>query len=512
MNRERQIWRTDWRASWYGIFLAVPPFILAAQQVDPPTPPLQNGPPAPSAAVNSSGAKTGFEGARTSTTNGETLVPQRRPQIAVSAREPFVRAAFTSEAEAIRTGFLMEFGIPRDEWLFPIEVVIEGAPADVLAGPDLRREITLRPDQVFVLNLKATLHEGFTGANFKRELIRLLIHHEMLRPYYRDPDSFKGTRIFVPDWLVFGIYEHLEHKHSGNPSELFAGILKSGNIMSPRKILEQTGAGRLDPMSLELFKASSSALVRSLLEQPEGPESFLNLIRNLTEHQQNPAPDRDPDAILKTYFPELRGSREAVGKWWALQIAAMAEKTAFEFYTVEETQQAIDESLLVRFGGPPPEEKKRGILMKWLNAAGKQENSGATAIPLTRFGQFLDRPDAGDALRETEANLRNLESRGFPIYRPLIGRYERVVQTLIAGKTAGISDELKELERLRFQIDKTMERVADYMNYYEATAAPAKTESFEEYRQMREQLEKARPPARKDRITRQLDALEKEFE
>jgi hypothetical protein len=56
-----------------------------------------------------------------------------------------------------------------------------------------------------------------------------------------------------------------------------------------------------------------------------------------------------------------------------------------------------------------------------------------------------------------------------------------------------------------------MTQTSDYLNFFEATRAPKRSEAFDDYSKMRRALEEKPLPRRNDRITRYLDYLELEF-
>ena len=93
----------------------------------------------------------------------------------------------------------------------------------------------------------------------------------------------------------------------------------------------------------------------------------------------------------------------------------------------------------------------------------------------------------------------------------MVSAYEQVITKLVKGDVANIDAELKSIEEMRTKIRETLMRTEDYLNYFEATRAPQRSEAFDDYMEMRKSLESKPAPQRNDRISRYLDALELEF-
>ncbi|MEM7601846.1 MAG: hypothetical protein AAF357_10580, partial [Verrucomicrobiota bacterium] len=75
----------------------------------------------------------------------------------------------------------------------------------------------------------------------------------------------------------------------------------------------------------------------------------------------------------------------------------------------------------------------------------------------------------------------------------------------------GVATELVSLTQLRATIGDTLEKSEDYLNYFEATQSPERSDVFDDYMRMRKELERRGNPRREDRITTFMDALEQEF-
>ena len=107
--------------------------------------------------------------------------------------------------------------------------------------------------------------------------------------------------------------------------------------------------------------------------------------------------------------------------------------------------------------------------------------------------------------------LRSLQYRCFPLYVPLIASYEEVVTRMIDGKRKNVIEDLQVIDAEREKIGNSVQRVVDYLNYYEATQLEGPGADVEKYHQTREKLRRNKPPARSDRISKYLDEIEREF-
>lgn len=420
-------------------------------------------------------------------------------QIRVQADDPRVKLAFSSYSDKLAdaVGALLN---ERDAATFPIVITVSGNTNDVITGRHTANQVNQLPDGSFQLDLHVRLSADFQWETYSKALILVLLHEKMLRRFGSDPETAEGKTLPEVPWLVEGVEQVLTQRRIGRASDLYAGILNSRKILSIREILS-TNLDTLDPVSRAVFTASSAALITALLSQPDGARCFRDFIADLAG-----ADPGDVEQLLRRHFPGFRGSPGAMEKWWALEIAALGQRQAFEFFTPEQTEALLTEALTVRFGVEPKKDP-RGIMKYMPHFKPAAPFQGR----LHDYELFVDRRDCVEALQQNQLQLQSLAVRCFPLYRDVIRRYGLVIDAIIEGKTRGLDQALESVDEARAAVKRTVTRVDDYLNYYEATRATGKSKAYEQYRLAREKLERQGPPERKDRISTYLDAMESEF-
>ncbi len=441
-------------------------------------------------------------------------------QIRAFGGEPYSRAMFVSFSRELREDFrnlVYRYRIDdpnpvdRDAWAIPIRVELSGSPDDVYTGDDVRRRVMIGPDDRFVIYVYAKLHDGFKEETFRKELLAALILEQMLMPFAESPAALPVDEIEIPSWLIEGFDQMIAHRRSGRPSAFYQGFLESGQMLDPNTILETEIDDRIDPVSLAIFRASSSALLEALLDQEDGDVALRSLLGDFL------VVDRGKfDVLLRQHFPALREIDEGLDKWWALQIAALGQQQGLEFLDREETERWLDEALAIEFDEKIEVARAEPVKMNLLERLRTRkppetETGEAFHGTIMDYQQFLDRPEASEKLVLAFDKLERLKRTGFPAYRPVIDRYEMIIQKLRKKQTKSIEEDFKNVAELRSKIGETLEQAEDYMNYFEATRAPQRSQAFDDYLEMRKRLDKRQRPERTDRISRYMDSLEREF-
>lgn len=441
-------------------------------------------------------------------------------QIRVQGGDPYTRTQFRVFFEELREDFRRllfphRIGDPmggRDLWKIPIQLTLWGDFRDVHLGSDVQRRVEIRPDQQIVLNVDVKLHDRFEEDAFQIELIRTLLLEQILTPYASQAGNLAVEEVQVPEWIVQGLDQVLRHRRGGRPSASYRGYLESGQLLKPQELLEIESVDSLDPVRLAVYRASASAMVEALLGQPDGDLGFRGLLAELVRpvHQ-------NPEALLRQHFPAFREMEQGLEKWWALELAALGQQQSFEYLDPRETERLLSEALILRFDATPVATPVEGETRKGFLSRLRPKGSAAPPASepfvggLEQFEAYLKRAGAKDRLAEVHQRLQHLKRVGFPLYRPVFVSYERAVERLVRGETKGLAEELAAIEETRGKIRATLERVTDSLNHFEAARAPLRSNAFDGYLKMSREFERRPRPSRNDAITRQLDALEREF-
>lgn len=438
-------------------------------------------------------------------------------QVKVIGGQPRARVMFSSFINDFREDFrwlLFKLNIntpgERSIWSVPIQVELFGDVLDVHQGDYLRTKVQLRPDNLFVIRLEVKLHDDFKEAEFRIALLRALLIEHIIAPFAKSPAAFTRNEVIVPEWLIHGFDQLISHRRGGSPSAFYKGFLASGQMLKPGEIFALSKADELDPVNYAIFRASSAAMVEALLDQPDGDAGLRSLLGDLG---RSDAPSLD--VLLREHFPAFREMEQGLDKWWALEVATLGQQQGFEFLNREETERLLTDALTVRFEAialPVDEESRRGLFdfKKPKNETLTPQGEPFTGT-IDQYPLYLGRAGAKEQLTASFDRLQKLKRIGFPLYRPVFAAYESVIVKLARGQVREIDAELKSIEEMRTKIRETLIRTEDYLNYFEATRAPRRSEAFDDYMEMRKSLEEKAPPKRNDRITRHLDALEIEF-
>lgn len=485
-------------------------------------------------------------------------------QIRVTGGAPYTRVKFTVFTNEFREDFRwllfrLRPNLPgaRMAWTVPIQVELWGEEGDVHKGDDLITRIQIGPDNRFLIRLETKLHDAFSEEDYRRELLRALLIEQVIAPFASDPSAFPLERVDPPAWLVEGFDQLIQHRRQGSPSAFYRGFLASGQMLKPAEIFAVAATDSFDPVKLAIFRASSSAMVEALLDQADGDESLRGVLGDLGRPEPVPT-----EVLLRQHFPGFREMEGGLEKWWALEVASLGQQQRFEYLGREDTERLLDEALLVRFEGAaseregagdefardefatdtggtdefatdefatdavavatgssvPEEAPKRGLFdfLKPKKPSATDRGKGKIAVEpflgsMDQYALFIDRPGAKEQIEAAYSRLLALERVGFPLYRPVFNAYERLFVKLQRGEVKDLPAEFEAVAEMRTKVRETLVRTEDYLNFFEATRAPSRSDAFDSYLELRRALDEKPPPSRRDAITRHLDALEREF-
>ena len=297
-------------------------------------------------------------------------------QIVVHGSIPKIRAEIIQDAESLIRELDGLVG-PAPGQASPI--VLELFPPVTGEEGAIRRELlTLPEDQNrfrFQLNARFSAPEVYPRKDLRRTMLEVFITERGIRG--NTPDDLPEN-LSLPPWLLDGLSEALAWKAKKGERAVYAALRDNGGWMTVEKLIEQKKAASLDPLSRQLFRASSGALAMALLAQPEGKKS---MNAYLTEASGFAG---EPIELLRKHFPDVNLGREGLEKWWLTQVAALAEPGLTQTMTIEDTEKELVAALKVYL----PDESGRPIprdLGAWpevMNLETKEERLAAIRLSL----------------------------------------------------------------------------------------------------------------------------------
>lgn len=387
-----------------------------------------------------------------------------------------LRRAICDVAERSKRDVLRLLGA-RDEWKTPVIIRARAPQANLPDAPIAQLHVSQTGVGLkFQLEFCVTADIGIPEV--ERELLRAIFLEMM---YRLQPDIPVGTPYAEPpDWLLEGTSARSAELDSAFIARTLATAL-AGEMLALEEFLHQKRA-LLDSPSQALHRAYSAALASMLVESPEGRIRLMRFVGDLA-HAPN-----DPLADLMAHFPGIGESAEQVEKTWRSRVTRLAGSERYRLLSCEETERQLAELLRI-----------------------KVSSASQTAVyALEEFPQFLRYPAAAADLKRLTRQLLLLSTRANPFYRPIVGEYQEIAALLLRGRTRRISQRLAETRAMREHLNRQMNAIADYLNWFEATQARTSSGVFRGYLRAAE-LASEPEPRRRDPISVYLDALEAQF-
>jgi hypothetical protein len=388
-----------------------------------------------------------------------------------------LRGAICDLAERTKSN-LLHFLQTGDNWKIPLVVRLEYPEANFPDAPPARFEVSQ-----LGYGLKLQLNLLVTREIDPREIERELLRAILVEMIYRDRSDLPAGSLFVapPDWLLEGAIELQPGADTDESARLLQSMLDA-NKLAPFEDIVRQDCARLDRPARRLYDAYSQALLRLLLDAPDGHRKLLQYLLDL------PSAPNDSVADLIVHFPDTLG--RSPGKWWALGVASLAASDRYEVLSAPETLSLLDR--LLHFTIP--------------NAAGKKQQYSLGDHP-----RFLQLPEAHAVLEQVSRELLLLSARAHPSYRAIVQEDYEIVQLLVRGKTRDVGERLARIARARKLAERQTREIDDYLNWYEATQLKTMSGAFTEVLKQADQGEKSEH-RRRDPISVYLDSLETEME
>ncbi|MEP6685444.1 MAG: hypothetical protein ABJB22_01595 [Verrucomicrobiota bacterium] len=386
-----------------------------------------------------------------------------------------VRGALCNAGERTKATLLALLQQP-DQWKTPIVINAQYPQSNL---PDVPRVALYFNQTGFGLKLQLDLVIGpdVSGPAVERELLRAVLLELM---YRARPNLPPGTTfVQPPDWLLDGVLASTGNRDPSAFVEILQGLVAANKVMPLEQFLSQR-PDLLDSPSRQLFSAYSFALISLLTDGPENRPRFARYITDLPDSPNNVADD------LRAHFPVLGVSPKAAEEAWVSNVARISAFNRYQSLSIAETERQLDTLLHLRF---PELESCR----------------------LDDYTRFLRLPSRVPVLNQLGADLMLLGTRANPIYRPIILGYEEIVSALARKKTRRVARRLDQLANTRKETGARMEKIDDYLNWFEATQSQTRSGTFAEYLKAAGKSEDPEP-RRRDAISVYLDVLEAQFQ
>lgn len=429
------------------------------------------------------------------------------------------RTAVFSAAGEVRRQVIAALGLP-DKWLYPVHVKLVSVQTQPAGVKPIRFEPAQSADGFRLSLVVLPDHEAFTGQDLRTALVRCVLADLCLRGL--ENADLSQADVPPPDWLLHGTLELMLYREQGRPSEVFADVLRLGRVLSVQDLFD-ADPDSMDSVSATLYRVSCCGLLLMLLDQPGGPRQLASLLPDAC------LPGRNLPAVLARHFPGLNVSASSMQKWWALQIAVLASPGVDEMLDLQKTEKALAEALVFRFTPEPApaaaRQEKKGLLASIFGknepapAAGtatgaaadpskKPEVKKADSCAVTDYARIAARPDRQAICSRLTESLNAIRLRCHPLMRPVLDDYIALSSRMAEGKkSADYPKELDRLAKIRAGLLRTAQQSEDYLDWWLATQS---TESTGEFNEALKPM--PAPPPRRDKITRYMDAMEKEFE
>jgi hypothetical protein len=398
-------------------------------------------------------------------------------QFVVYGGDLALRGAISHLAEETKAN-LLAFVRRSDAWETPIVVNLQFPQANLPEIPPAALHFS-QTGAALKLQLDLTIAADFQSAAVERELLRAIL----LEMIYRKQSELAPGTAFVeaPAWLLDGILARTPGRNPKLLADALEPVIRAEKTISLSDFLHQQPA-LLDSFGRSLYRAYALVFVNWLVDQTDGRSILVRYIDNLSRAGTDPLVD------LKMHFPAL--ASDAAEKNWKARLAQFGAIQDYELLTFAETEERLQELLTIKVVDSVAHTTKSYQLEDLLTA----KISPAQSL----------------ALKQLSQDLMLLGFRAHPIVRPAVAEYRAAATLLASGKTPGIKERLARLGSLRTKIAQRMNRIDDYLNWFEATQARTRSGAFSSYLNAVEAQNDA--PHRHDPLSVYLDAIEEQFQ
>jgi len=404
-------------------------------------------------------------------------------QFYIYCADSTVRVGTSTIAEDTRKA--LDSLLRRDEhWIYPIVINLiadKDSPSD---RPTSRLRLF---NTVEGLKIQLDIVMGRMDADFslRRELLRALLLERSYRHITNVPGQLRV--VMPPEWLVRGMHGLIDRARTKSKVEVFRALLAADSLPDLESYM-QTNLSSLDIVSLAVYEAYATSLVKSLFELPEGRSGVISYITSLPL-----TPDDNHAVSLQRHYPSLGDDSTQFAKWWALNLARLAVSDNTDQIGVEQSGRQLAE-IIAR----PVE----------IEVNGEKQVYALHQLTEMPVGEDRDRQ-----LRKVIWELNEFSTRSNPLFHPVQQEYARLIGVVMYGKKR----QIKKVAKALAAVDATLAGlnelavgITDYMNWVEATQIGELSHDFDNYfREVKRLAAESRRPLREDPVTLYMDSLER---
>ncbi len=407
------------------------------------------------------------------------VVSQSR-MFSVSGGDILRMGAIATHADDVRKHFNRLLGMD-DTWKYGISIRLWGNTGDLARPNPVRTRVRIIGSEP---NLQIRIYAG-GGIDIERmdaAIVSMLLYEYALRHMQVNalPDHVE-----IPPWLLTGVQQALLWRAGRIDRRFYQKLFNRAEMMTPEDIVNTQNPEMLDVASRQVYEVSCGVLIMGLLHQDDGAERMRALLADALLQEGS------SKEVIATYFHELNLNDTNFSKWWALELASLAQPDAMDMLTPIETEKRLSEALM--FTGM--EEETRLPFSKSLG----------------ELQEVMKIPNWQQQLRPCMARLTKLSLNAFPGYRVIISEYQRAVTELMKGSNEEeVSKILAPLQDLRRAYMDASVRGRDYLDWYEIThLGRAQTTNFDDYTETMRilRMKSAAPSTPIDRYLDDIEAL-----
>ena len=439
-------------------------------------------------------------------------------QFIVHGNDSAARGVMCVFSERTKSGLLNVLNLP-DRWNYPIVLHIRGDIRDLNTGRPIRPSVYKLPGDRYRFQIDVFLGDKFKAESLEEELVQILITELIIRSKKRR--NILNKNAFIPDWIKIGLTQVLNKDGKNLNNSTISKFVRSNKMLSLEKIIKADSKS-MDSITEEVYRVSCGALVSVLLSQKQGSLRMQNYLLDVDPKQ------KESMEKLKEVFPDGISKTENLEGWWNAECTKIARPSATDVLNPLETESLLVDCLKIKIVEPQntnvdaEKEKHFGEKIKsFFTKPNKNKDTVKQDAPkqtkyeymiynLKDYRKFVSQDGVEIGLKITETNLLKLSYRAFPIYKPIIQEYQKIIIKIGAGDLKNVDKKIEDLESIRSSIVESVKDAKDYLNWFEATRIDKRSNNFSNYQQIYNELK--RPlPSRRDELSEYLDDLDKEF-